>query len=65
MDKKSVLALILIAVIILLLPYYQKIIMGDQEIISEPMTKVVDEKVKKDSVITPPAIKNKEKKASI
>ena len=66
MDKKSVLALILIAVIILLLPYYQKILTGDQEIISEPMTKVVDEKVKKDSIITsPPAIKKDEKKVSI
>lgn len=32
MDKKSILALVVIAVIILLIPYYQKLIMGDQPI---------------------------------
>ncbi|HGY54338.1 MAG TPA: membrane protein insertase YidC [Caldithrix abyssi] len=30
MDKKSILALILIAVVIILMPYYQRIIMGDR-----------------------------------
>lgn len=32
MDKKSILALVIIAVVILLIPYYQKLIVGDQPI---------------------------------
>ncbi len=64
MDKKSVLALILIAVIILLLPYYQKMIMGDQEIISEPIPKTVEETNKKPLVEKIPETKKVEKKAS-
>lgn len=31
MDKKSILAMVLIAIIIILLPYYQKLITGDQQ----------------------------------
>ena len=30
MDRKSILALILIAVVIILMPYYQKMIVGDK-----------------------------------
>ena len=51
MDKKSILALVLIAVIILMIPYYQKLIMGDQPIpdssrivASESSQKKIDEK---------------------
>ena len=39
MDRKSILALVLIAVVIILLPYYQKLIVGDQPIKQEQFGK--------------------------
>lgn len=42
MDRKSILALVFIALIILLIPYYQKLIMGDQPIQDPMQTEVSD-----------------------
>lgn len=42
MDKKSILALVIIAVIILLIPYYQKLIMGDQPIPESSRNTIID-----------------------
>jgi len=68
MDKKSILALVIIAVIILLIPYYQKLIMGDQPIpdasritASDSSQNAIDEKGTSqfDRQITPNEIKTK------
>lgn len=62
MDKKSIIALVLIAVVILTLPYYQKLVTGDQ-VVQQTKTKdtlITKEKIQKE-VETPKPVITEEK----
>ena len=62
MDKKTVFALILIAVIILTLPYYQKLIQGDKPINPVTVNKDTVTAKEKDKVVTTKPVEQEVKK---
>lgn len=64
MDKKTVFALILIAVIILTLPYYQKLIQGDKPINPVIVKKDTVTATEKDKVVTTKPVEQEVKKLS-